>query len=279
MTIGEKIKNERKKKGLTQNRLADGRITRNMLSAIESGKAMPSFDTLKSIARVLEMPIEYFVSEEDTPQPFIKIQAMPLIREHLKNKDYKSAVSIAENINADDEIWYIKALCYFELGLDAFKNGSLQSTIAYFNDSIKYCDMTVYDTERFRCSIPMYLAVAQNASSPLLEFDEESFVPLLYRSVDFEFYKYLIQDFDFEFIHPPYKLHIEAKKLMRERKYADALSFLSQIEQSRRLYGRNAFLIFCVYSDMENCYKQLFDFENAYKYASKRISLMEGFQS
>ena len=37
MTIGEKIKTERLRKKLTQSEIAGDRITRNMLSAIESG--------------------------------------------------------------------------------------------------------------------------------------------------------------------------------------------------------------------------------------------------
>jgi hypothetical protein len=44
-------------------------------------------------------------------------------------------------------------------------------------------------------------------------------------------------------------------------------------------YPHNAYITFGVYSDLEICYKQLFDFENAYRYTSKRLSLIEGFQS
>ena len=64
---------------------------------------------------------------------------------------------------------------------------------------------------------------------------------------------------------------------MKERHYADALSLLLEIENTKSNYERNSYLMFCVYGDMEICYRQLFDFENAYRFATKRISLMEGF--
>ena len=51
MTLGQKIKNARKSKRITQDRLAKGKITRNMISRIESGKANPSLETIKHIAK------------------------------------------------------------------------------------------------------------------------------------------------------------------------------------------------------------------------------------
>ena len=64
-----------------------------------------------------------------------------------------------------------------------------------------------------------------------------------------------------------------------ERKYKEAIALLSSIENLRGSGSYNAYVIFGVYTDMENCYKQLADYENAYRYASKRISLIEGFKT
>ena len=64
MTLGEKIKKARLEKGLTQSEVSEDKITRNMLSAIESNKSIPSIDTLLHISDRLELPIAYFLSDD-----------------------------------------------------------------------------------------------------------------------------------------------------------------------------------------------------------------------
>ena len=41
----------------------------------------------------------------------------------------------------------------------------------------------------------------------------------------------------------------------------------------------DAYTVFSIYSDLETCYKQLSDYEKAYLYASKKLSLIEAFKS
>ena len=41
----------------------------------------------------------------------------------------------------------------------------------------------------------------------------------------------------------------------------------------------NSLLVFNLYKDIEYCYKELLDYENAYKYSTKRLSMIEGFKS
>ena len=64
-SLGEKIKLRRKSLGLTQSELAGNKITRNMLSRIENGAALPSLDTLEHIAIGLKLPVPYLLSEDD----------------------------------------------------------------------------------------------------------------------------------------------------------------------------------------------------------------------
>jgi len=136
---------------------------------------------------------------------------------------------------------------------------------------------TLYDTARFECAVPLYLSIARNVGSPLLEFDEAEFTELLHGTVDYEFYKYLTLDFDFSFTHFQYKTHMAAKSLIKERKYNEALKLLLEIERTKAEYEYNSYLMYGVYGDLDTCYRQLFDFENAYRFSSKRLSLMEGF--
>ena len=60
MKLGDKIKKARIEAKMTQKELADGKITRNMLSQIENGKATPSVSTLNHITDKLGLPGGYF---------------------------------------------------------------------------------------------------------------------------------------------------------------------------------------------------------------------------
>ena len=72
MTLGEKIKSARKAKRITQRELAKDKLTRNMISRIESGTATPSLDTIKYVANELKLPVKFIGVGEgiDDLQPF-----------------------------------------------------------------------------------------------------------------------------------------------------------------------------------------------------------------
>lgn len=54
--LGQRIKEARLAKKMTQSEVVGSFITRNMLSQIESGNAVPSMKTLTYLAKVLELP-------------------------------------------------------------------------------------------------------------------------------------------------------------------------------------------------------------------------------
>jgi len=65
MTLGERIKEARLRRKLTQQELAGDLITRNMLSQIENNIAMPSMRTLAHLAKSLEVSMSVLLSEEE----------------------------------------------------------------------------------------------------------------------------------------------------------------------------------------------------------------------
>jgi len=64
--LGRRIKEARIAKRLTQAEVVGDFITRNMLSQIESGSAMPSVKTLQYLSRVLEVPMSQLMPEEES---------------------------------------------------------------------------------------------------------------------------------------------------------------------------------------------------------------------
>jgi len=54
--IGERIRQLRTRRGLTQKELAGEQMTRNMLSLIENGSALPSLASLAYLSEMLGVP-------------------------------------------------------------------------------------------------------------------------------------------------------------------------------------------------------------------------------
>ncbi len=280
MNIGKKIKDERLRKGMTQAALCEGNITRNMLSAIENGKATPSLETLTLLAARLELPMSYFLSDGESLFNLKKNQEISNIKEAYRNAQYLDCVNLIERLDGvDDELSLMLAFSYFEIGKRSLFSGALLSARRQLELAEKYCNTTIYDTSRISAVIPIYQAVAKNIQSPLLELDVKSVEKNEQFVSDFEFYKYITLDFSFEYKNDLFRRHISAKSLIREREYSSALAILKQLESEKTPRSYNAYAFFSIYADMETCYRQLADFENAYRYSSKRFSMLEGFKT
>lgn len=88
MEIGMAIKALRKKRGLTQKKLAEmSGISSNALCSIEKGKSFISRETMKAISRSLQVPTGYIIfsaiTDEDIPQE--KLPIFKALREPILN--------------------------------------------------------------------------------------------------------------------------------------------------------------------------------------------------
>lgn len=280
MTIGQKIKKIRLENKMTQSDLAGEKITRNMLSSIECDKALPSLDTLLHIAERLSVPASYFVSADDDRFFYLKQERTKHIRASYAEKKYSQTISLISELGGiDDELALILAECYFELGKKQVLTGALLSAKKNLALSAEYSAQTVYDTSRLKLLIPLYSALAGNIQSPLLEFDFKRFEGTLCDEFDIELYKYVMQDQEYRYKISTFAKHRAAKELMKNRQYSEAKKLLLEIIEERMPEAYNVYVVFGIYSDLETCSKQLMDFEGAYKYASKRLSMLEGFKT
>ena len=278
MNVGQKIKDARREKGMTQAELSKNIVTRNMLCAIENGSANPSLDTLLKIAERLKLPASYLLSENDDILLYKKSSEIGKITAALKAKNYKSAIERATSLGQlDDEVAYVLAFSNFKLGEAAVKLGQLESASRYLQEFKRYRQHTVYDLSVEDSLFEIYIAISKNIQAPLLEFNESEYLKVL-KIAEYEYCKYLIMDYDYHYTTPAFKNHLKAKQLIKERKYSDAVKLLVEIADNKNP-DYDAYLIFGVYTDLETCYRQLYDFENAYRYSSKRMSLLESFKS
>ena len=88
MNIGKKIKELRTEKMMTQSELAGGEITRNMLSQIENGIALPSLSTITHLAKKLGVPAGYLLSEGVDEFIYKKTRVMQDIKRAYADKNY-----------------------------------------------------------------------------------------------------------------------------------------------------------------------------------------------
>lgn len=272
--IGKRIKKRRTALGLTQNQLTDGYMTRNMLSLIESGSALPSLETAEYLAEKLGVPLSYLFAERDESLAFERNESADRIRTLFANGEYKSCLDTYAELDVlDNELTYIYAYASFYLAKSLTKNGSFNQAVYHLNEALKKSKETVYDTSVIDAAAPLYLAIATNVQSPLLELDTIAYENEHLKAFDYELYKYLIGDFDFSFTEEIFKHHIEAKTLIKKYRFYDAIQILTQIEEIKTT-NYNAFVLFGVYSDLEGSYKKIGDFENAYKYSAKKFNLL-----
>lgn len=279
MNIGKKIREARTRLGMTQHKLCEDKITRNMLSAIENGRAMPSLDTLIYISDRLNTPIAYFLDENADLAAFSKIISIDKIKLAYKESRYPDCIKLISDLDSyDDELTLMLAFSYFEVGKESLLRGTLLTAHKQLKLSEKYCSMTIYDTSRITAVLPIYLAVARNIQSPLLELDVKDIDTSAF--VDsYEFYKYISLDTEYSYTNPLFARHMLAKQHLRAREYSTALGILLELENSKNRQNYNAYAYFSIYTDIETCYRQLADFENAYRYSNKRMSMIEGFKT
>lgn len=96
MELGEKLKQARLEAGLSQRQLCGDTITRNMLSQIENGTAKPSLATLQVLSARLGKPVSYFWEQAPSENLGILYRAAQLPPEQ--------ALSILEGYLAGDPI-------------------------------------------------------------------------------------------------------------------------------------------------------------------------------
>lgn len=280
MLLGEKIKAARRDKRITQSQLAGDKLTRNMISRIESGSANPSLDTIRYLAQRLDIPVPYLLSEDDDLFFYKKKEKLPMIYAAYASGDYAYCIEKIDSLSElDNELAYIHAFALFEQGKHNLKRGALRSAIKDFERAEESIGKTVLDTTHFFGILKMYKSIAANIQAPLLEFNQEEYAVGAYAAFDYDLYRYLIQDYEYDFRNECIGCHASAKKLIRERKYTDAVAKLIEASEKMVDEGYNSFIAFGIYTDLEQCYKQLLDFENAYRYASKRMSMLEGFKT
>lgn len=157
--LGKQIKEARLAKKMTQAEVVGTFITRNMLSQIESGAAMPSIKTLHYLAQVLDLPQQQLLHSEPAPQQDA-LEQLQAAKSALATAQY-AAVPDDETLFPaciQDELYALAARACLSRARSAAQNGEPQEeTIALTRRAIDYAGKGLYANEALRSEAVLYL--------------------------------------------------------------------------------------------------------------------------
>jgi transcriptional regulator with XRE-family HTH domain len=287
MKIGEKIKKLRTAKLMTQSELAGSEITRNMLSRIENGAALPSLGTIIYIASRLNVSPGFLISEGSDEDIYYKYTEIINIKKAYMTEDYRICRDMCKRTesNGDDEIMMILAECNLEIAIEDFNHGKLRSACAYFDEAIEACTMTIYNTERIMAKVGAYFRYMHAISATLSSnsLDEEDIN--VYPALTDEFCRYMVvfcnsvestyntnDSFIFEKDRPCF-IHLTAREQMKAGNYNDAYLNLHGILTDHELIPEP--MLYFIFCELEICCREIGDFKSAYEYSNNKMSLLQ----
>lgn len=280
MSIGEKIKNVRTSKMLTQKDLVGDTITRNMLSKIENGVATPSLPVAITLAEKLGVPVGYLLTDSPEEEArFKKLASYSNIVHAYKIKEWaicrQLALECLDGRNDDQELVYFASQSALQMGIEEFDAGNLRLSCVYFDEALRLAQDTVLDGGMAAAKIAPYIDFMGNIS-PTLGLD--AVLPdrceLTY-NCDFALYASLFggeAEEEYTWENENFGLHLEAMKLIENEKYAEAAELLEKISADISLPVPVRYFV-C--SDFEKCCSETGNYKTAYEMSQNKIRILE----
>ena len=292
MNIGERIRELRISKLMTQADLAGDRITRNMLSCIENGSANPSLSTIIYIAGRLGVPAGFLLAEQGDEMAYRKMSNLSNIKKAYTTGDVQSCRSLCLSgcPEPDDEISLLLANCDAEIAAEEFWSGRLRSSCRFFDEALSYAEKTIYSTDAIEAEIRVYFRFMERISHTLYSdlLDEGKALSVKSNSIisqyldaldaldngDVTVAEALINQLTQSGSNSFFEAHLQSKLLIVQKNYKQAYRALQQLLQDSGT-PLNKIELYTVLGDLEICCREDEDYKNAYRYASEKVELTE----
>ncbi len=258
MTLGEKLKTARLEAGLSQRQLCADIVTRNMLSQIENGTAQPSMTTLRRFAERLEKPLHFFLEDPPGQTAGDLAWAAYALGHYSEALDYLDGAS-----QTGREPLLLKKLCLLALSDTAAAEGRDLYALELLEKAGDLTDpYAIPELERRRLLLLGQVSSRKSDICSLLpSLDGELFLRAgaaletgdLTRAA-------AVLDAVQNQETPRWQL-LRGTVYRREGQYAAAVSCLTQAENAFPLETAPL---------MEDCFRELGDFQRAYFYACKQ---------
>ncbi|MBR6604059.1 MAG: helix-turn-helix transcriptional regulator [Clostridia bacterium] len=279
MNIGEKIKNLRTSKLMTQKELAGDVITRNMLSRIENGAALPSLQSLIYLANRLGVQPGYLLSDGDANEMYYKKYAnYPNIISSFKSEEWEICRDLCLSCYADgsdNEITYMLAYAAYHIGCSGFYHGELKKAAKMFEEALEYSALTVFDVGSIVSCIKTQVEFMSKIS-PTLTIDvpnSDSASVCLCDICKFSDCFMGIKSYkDLEWSNVNYHHALVAIDMVDNGNYEAAIGLLSQICEDNSLPKP---IIYFILDDLEKSCKETEDYKGAYEVSQNKLQLFE----
>lgn len=121
--LGSKIKAIRDELGMTQKELSEGIVTRNMLSRIENGEALPSLSTLSAIADRLSVPVGYLIDDHDDGTKLKNERLLAMIKKEFTTGNYGLCLQFLSGLEyfpEEKDVYTVRSM--YLLGVEKMNN-------------------------------------------------------------------------------------------------------------------------------------------------------------
>jgi len=286
-TLGERIRRLRIKRGLTQKTLAGEHMTRNMLSLIENGTALPSLPSLLYLAKMLEMPVDYFFSStEEEEGRYYKLSVITQLKELFEAANHRECLQLIQSLpdaSIDDEVAYIAAESHIHTALSYAHAYEMRSALLQLKTASDAMQKTIYAADDMKKAITYYrdlfTIISQTAEIPERLTDlryASRFVPaemLLYLSALRSLGKNPVLHIPRELgkDSPPAR-HLQALAALYNNRWDTAVRILRELSQDGAL---PYYMRYRVLTDLEEAAGNTGEYRIAYMSARKKLDLLE----
>lgn len=264
MELGQRLHQARLEAGLSQRQLCEGIVTRNMLSQIENGSAKPSMATLQQFAARLGKSVGYFVESEAVTSPNQTV--MEQSRKAYSAGQYRQVLSAMDDYRAPDPVFdwerqLLDALARIALAEEVLMEGKTAYALSLLEQAEQSGGKTPYYSpaiERQRLLL-CYQAMPEKAST-LAKQLPESLPETLLRAESLlpEQARMCIAVLDGAPSEHWRWHYLRGRALHVLGDYAQAAQHYRAAEPVAKEK---------VYEVLECCYRELKNFEQAYRYA------------
>lgn len=293
MTLGQKVRELRLSKQLTQKELAGDFITRNMLSQIENDGAMPSMKTMEYLAGRLEKPIGYFLDEQHDD-----VSLSNMITELIglnEKKDFEGSVALIEDQVAHNPMYMKNKMMvdlytnsYMYLGNKYMANGRYEEAkgcyeklLRFEGDMMIVSDIYLYKIYAQLAEVNTHLTNLEEARTyhqkgksllgRLLAGREVQNLYMKLMEGNYTEIRTLAEEMDLT-DYDPYNLArfnmVLGSAYFNEENYEKARKYL---ERSLEYYKDKAYnsITAMIYEELSKCYSEMDDYKKAYDYLQK----------